>query len=480
MPYEEFRRLMQDMPEPPVDPDRSVPISTPVPGCECGECVHLRREAERLRQATVALPTLLETTTRAFESLRETLERMSRNVQEGTQARNEELERISMPRQVARPTGERPNPTLESVPIDRTICPIVTITPSFRSSVERHGILQPVAGIRRANGDVEIVAGRRRLAAAVELGMSHIPVLVFPLGTDRVMAASVTLVENLHCRPNPVAEYRAIRDLMDSGMNEAQIAIFLNIPVATIRARIRIANLIPPLMLAVETNQLSPSLANTVCRWPIGRQERLVTIAREALDDGDSITGTQVRQARNADQDEATEDLSIPLDDLLSDPPANPLGLNWIDPGTGVRTTIGNTTSATPVNPFPSSPSPPPASTTNPAVTLPMPGGREAYFNPRLNEFALDGLRYLPVIGMGGLLEGGRRWRNTASDRGPIPIYFNSDEGYIDWRDETYRTRDPVDYVSNGVQISGHLLPFRELGAGAGRGDTPREHSAGC
>src|ERR1700744_4936034 len=45
------------------------------------------------------------------------------------------------------------------------------------SSIREHGIIQPLI-VRRTNGRHELIAGERRLRAAQELGLQHVPVII--------------------------------------------------------------------------------------------------------------------------------------------------------------------------------------------------------------------------------------------------------------------------------------------------------------
>ena len=62
------------------------------------------------------------------------------------------------------------------------------------ASLSTHGLLQPVL-VRRADGHFELVAGHRRLAAAVQLGWQTIPAVVRSVDADE--AYVLTIVENL-------------------------------------------------------------------------------------------------------------------------------------------------------------------------------------------------------------------------------------------------------------------------------------------
>jgi ParB family transcriptional regulator, chromosome partitioning protein len=87
------------------------------------------------------------------------------------------------------------------------LIPVATITASQRNprrrlhgidelaaSLAAHGLLQPVL-VRRSDEHFELVAGHRRLAAAVQLGWQNIPCIVRSVDEDQ--AYVLTIVENL-------------------------------------------------------------------------------------------------------------------------------------------------------------------------------------------------------------------------------------------------------------------------------------------
>ena len=65
---------------------------------------------------------------------------------------------------------------------------------SLRDSIQEHGVLQPV--VVRARGDrFQLIAGERRLRAAIDAGMENIPVRVVDFDDQKTMEAA--LVENI-------------------------------------------------------------------------------------------------------------------------------------------------------------------------------------------------------------------------------------------------------------------------------------------
>src|SRR5438128_5449026 len=90
-------------------------------------------------------------------------------------------------------------------------------------SIRRHGLLQPLV-VRRIAGRYELIAGERRLRAAVRAGLERVPVIVREArAEDRLELA---LIENVQ-RENLTAleEAEAYRHLIDAhGLTQDELA----------------------------------------------------------------------------------------------------------------------------------------------------------------------------------------------------------------------------------------------------------------
>ncbi|MEW6497510.1 MAG: ParB/RepB/Spo0J family partition protein, partial [Cyanobacteriota bacterium] len=80
-------------------------------------------------------------------------------------------------------------------------------------SVKEHGILEPLLVRRLSEGVYELVAGERRYRAALEVGLTKVPVVVRQLSDEE--ALQLALIENLHREDlNPVEETEGILQLI--------------------------------------------------------------------------------------------------------------------------------------------------------------------------------------------------------------------------------------------------------------------------
>lgn len=82
----------------------------------------------------------------------------------------------------------------------------------LKESIKNHGIIQPLV-VRKSIKGYEIVVGERRYRAAVEAGLTAVPVIVKELTEDKMM--ELALIENLQREDlNPIEEAMAYEKLM--------------------------------------------------------------------------------------------------------------------------------------------------------------------------------------------------------------------------------------------------------------------------
>ena len=65
---------------------------------------------------------------------------------------------------------------------------------SLADSIRRYGIIQPLS-VRESNGAYELIAGERRLRAAVSIGMERVPCVI--LEADSEVSAAMAIIENI-------------------------------------------------------------------------------------------------------------------------------------------------------------------------------------------------------------------------------------------------------------------------------------------
>jgi len=114
------------------------------------------------------------------------------------------------------------------------------------ANIQAVGILQPPV-VREDGEELEIVAGHRRVAAAIAAGWPEILVLVRGPddGSDALRAMSENVVR---AQMGPVDQWRAIEALVSAEWTEEAIATALALPVRTLRKLRLLAQLMPAML----------------------------------------------------------------------------------------------------------------------------------------------------------------------------------------------------------------------------------------
>ncbi len=134
-------------------------------------------------------------------------------------------------------------------------------------SIRRHGILQPLS-VRRVGANYELIAGERRLRAAIRAGLGEIPCIVMKMESEE--SGWVALVENLQRQDlDFLEEARGIRLLMDTwGLGQEQAARLLGKSQSAIANKLRILQHSPALLEKMQKAGLTERHARALLRLP--------------------------------------------------------------------------------------------------------------------------------------------------------------------------------------------------------------------
>ena len=132
-------------------------------------------------------------------------------------------------------------------------------------SIRRHGVLQPLT-VRRTEGGWELVAGERRLRAAVLAEQSRVPCL--ERTADDQSSAALALVENLQRQDlHYLEEAEAIAAfLRRSGLTQEAAAEQLGMPPSALANKLRLLRLSPACRAAVTEGGLTERHARCLLR----------------------------------------------------------------------------------------------------------------------------------------------------------------------------------------------------------------------
>lgn len=114
---------------------------------------------------------------------------------------------------------------------------------SLAQSIRRNGILQPLTVREKSNGEYELVAGERRLRAAIMAGYSSVPCIAVNL--DDTQSAVMSLLENLQREDlNFFDEAAGIAALIEQcGLTQEEVADRLGKAQSTIANKLRLLRL---------------------------------------------------------------------------------------------------------------------------------------------------------------------------------------------------------------------------------------------
>jgi len=176
----------------------------------------------------------------------------------------------------------------------------------LRRSVEKMGVKVPI--IARATEDgLLIVDGLRRAAAALLRDPeTRVPVLVLAKSDLKDLEGeegvpplpTLTLLANAVRDRNPIAEYRAIKELREAGLTQERIAELLGVDRTTIAHRLRLDRVLPELLEEAEKGRIPYSVLRRLPSYGEEVQREVLRRVRA----GERIRVRDVEEARKAEK----------------------------------------------------------------------------------------------------------------------------------------------------------------------------------
>jgi ParB family chromosome partitioning protein len=193
---------------------------------------------------------------------------------------------------------------------------------ALADSIRRHGLLQPLV-VRRVAGRYELIAGERRLRAAMRAGLEKIPVMV--RDADPGDRLELALIENLQ-RENltPLEEAEAYRHLVDQyGLTQEEIAERVGKSRPAVANTLRLLGLPDAVKAQLEGGELTAGHARAVLAIEgVGEQ---VKFAREIVARGlrkhEAESVASARSTRPSRRKTATAPVDIHLRGLAEELP---------------------------------------------------------------------------------------------------------------------------------------------------------------
>ncbi len=145
-------------------------------------------------------------------------------------------------------------------------------------SIRRHGVLQPLS-VRRVGAGYELIAGERRLRAAILAGLSEVPCIVMTM--DDRESGMTALVENLQRQDlDFIEEARGISSLMTQwSMSQEQAARVIGKSQSSVANKLRLLRHSAPVLDALRAGNLTERHARALLKLP-SEPEKLTAIAQ--------------------------------------------------------------------------------------------------------------------------------------------------------------------------------------------------------
>jgi ParB family chromosome partitioning protein len=177
------------------------------------------------------------------------------------------------------------------------------------SSIEQHGLLQPVV-VRRHEEGYQLIMGERRLRAARLAGKTSIPAIV--RDASDADSLKLALLENLQREDlNPIDEARGYLELKDEfGFSTAEIARMIGKDRSTIANTLRLLALPETIIAMISSGELSAGHARAILsieddeeklRWAERVVNESVTVREIEKEGGQTRRGGRRRRARKVD-----------------------------------------------------------------------------------------------------------------------------------------------------------------------------------
>lgn len=161
---------------------------------------------------------------------------------------------------------------------------------SLAESIQTHGVLQPIV-VRRAGDRYQLIAGERRLRAAIKAGLESVPALLNQ-ADDRQMA-EMAIVENLQRKDlNPLEKAAAFESyLRQYECTQEDLARRLSLDRSTVCNLLRLLELPAGVQQMLREAKLTQGHARALL--PLGDEDEQIKFAKRICQEGMSVRATE-------------------------------------------------------------------------------------------------------------------------------------------------------------------------------------------
>ncbi len=147
---------------------------------------------------------------------------------------------------------------------------------ALADSITRYGILQPLS-VRKKGEEYELIAGERRLRAAILAGCREVPCLVYEVSEGA--SAELAIVENLLREDLNMFEVAGAMERLsrEHGLTQEQIAEKLSVSQSQVANKLRLLRLSLPVRERILSEGLTERHARALLRLPEEEWERVLS-----------------------------------------------------------------------------------------------------------------------------------------------------------------------------------------------------------
>jgi ParB family transcriptional regulator, chromosome partitioning protein len=158
-------------------------------------------------------------------------------------------------------------------------------------SIQEHGLIQPIV-VRRVDERYQLVAGERRLRAAIKAGWPELPAQVKDV--DDRQAAELAIVENLQRKDlNPLEKAASFQQYLERYQcTQEELARRLQIDRSTVANLIRLLELPADVQTAVRAGAISQGHARALL--PLGDEREQLSFCQRIQNEGLSVRATEM------------------------------------------------------------------------------------------------------------------------------------------------------------------------------------------
>ncbi len=172
---------------------------------------------------------------------------------------------------------------------------------ALAESIQSHGVLQPIV-VRKAGDRYQLIAGERRLRAAIKAGLEAVPAMLNQ-ADDRQMA-EIAIVENMQRKDlNPLEKAAAFQNYLATyECTQEELARRLSLDRSTVCNLLRLLELPAGVQSFLREGKLTQGHARALL--PLGDEDEQLKFARQICQDGMSVRATEAavsEAVRNAD-----------------------------------------------------------------------------------------------------------------------------------------------------------------------------------